>query len=362
MFIHYGIHKYTLFKTSQCIRLIVEIMITKFLTHTQKIIKQKRDNRRFLVNLLIFSLIGISHVANASNQHSTTYTQSQIDSLVSAEVQRQIENQLELKIQVTTNEALNKSLERYISTEDCRLNFLSVLITIVALLCAIVAIVVPFFVNKQLLDEKWKDYKERMGEDIKESEKRLNELYKELENKLITQQNFSVSLIRALANKDEDVQLHMLNEMIREYADDINVCFAYNCRGIIYKRRRKYDLAISDYTKALEKNPAFVHAYVNRGSTYAFIGDYEHAIIDYNKAIELNLNFADVYYDRGYAYFKTEDYKNAIADYNKAIELNPNFAKVYYNRGLVYGAMGKTKKAKADYQKAEELGYPLPQK
>ena len=63
------------------------------------------------------------------------------------------------------------------------------------------------------------------------------------------------------------------------------------------KRFRKNEDAISDYTKAIEINPLYAHAYNNRGTCYYQhflgillddLGRKEDAIKDYTKAIEIN--------------------------------------------------------------------------
>ncbi|WP_044034478.1 tetratricopeptide repeat protein, partial [Microcystis aeruginosa] len=74
---------------------------------------------------------------------------------------------------------------------------------------------------------------------------------------------------------------------------------AYNNRGNLYYNQQKYDLALSDYSKAIELNPNFAEAYNNRGVLYSYQQKYELALADFNKAIEINPNSADAYYNRG---------------------------------------------------------------
>ena len=53
-------------------------------------------------------------------------------------------------------------------------------------------------------------------------------------------------------------------------------------------------------------------------------GDYDIAMSDYNKAIEINPNYVDAYNNRGNIYSQGKgEYDNAIPDYDKAIEINP---------------------------------------
>ena len=77
------------------------------------------------------------------------------------------------------------------------------------------------------------------------------------------------------------------------------------------------------YTKAINKNPDFLDAYINRGLVKNELKDYSGSIEDYDKAIELDRRCALAYNNRGFTKYKQEDYKGALADYNKAILLNP---------------------------------------
>nr|NCR82312.1 serine protease [Microcystis aeruginosa K13-10] len=109
----------------------------------------------------------------------------------------------------------------------------------------------------------------------------------------------------------------------------------YVNRGILYRRQQKYELALSDWNKAIELNPNYAMAYYNRGVLYDDQKKYELALADWNKAIELNRNFTEAYNNRGVLYQNQKKYDLALSDYSKAIDINPNDAKAYYNRGLL---------------------------
>lgn len=72
-------------------------------------------------------------------------------------------------------------------------------------------------------------------------------------------------------------------------------------RGNANYKKGLYDLAISDYTKALEIDPRYADAYYNRGNAYAKKGLYDQAISEFTKALEINPRHADAYYNRGIA-------------------------------------------------------------
>jgi tetratricopeptide (TPR) repeat protein len=62
---------------------------------------------------------------------------------------------------------------------------------------------------------------------------------------------------------------------------------AYNNRGTLYYNQQKYELALSDYSKAIEINPNYANAYNNRGVVYALTRDFPKALADAEKASEL---------------------------------------------------------------------------
>jgi len=108
----------------------------------------------------------------------------------------------------------------------------------------------------------------------------------------------------------------------------------YFDEGVAYERDKKYNEAISSYTKAIESNRNYENAYANRGYSRRLIGNYEGALADYDKVIEINPKNSIVYFLRGYlekAFLK--DVQGALHDYNRAIEIDPKFRDAYNNRG-----------------------------
>ena len=133
----------------------------------------------------------------------------------------------------------------------------------------------------------------------------------------------------------------------------------YNNRGIDYGEKGEYDLAIKDFTKAIELKPDYAIAYNNRAAVYRSKGKHDLAIEDCNKAIQLKSDYAEPYSNRGAAYRNKGDYDRAIRDYDRAIKLKPNFVQAYYNRGLAYHEKGELDIAIKDYSKAIALNPKL---
>ena len=130
---------------------------------------------------------------------------------------------------------------------------------------------------------------------------------------------------------------------------------AYYRRGIVYGKKGDYDKAIADYNKAIEIDPAKAEFYNHRGTAQANKADFDQAINDYTRAIQLKPDYSEAYGNRGIAYHNTRDYDRAIGDFNTSIQLKPGVSAAYYNRGKAYAEKGDPKQAIADATKAIEL-------
>jgi len=95
--------------------------------------------------------------------------------------------------------------------------------------------------------------------------------------------------------------------------------------GNIKLLERKYQDAISSYTKAIELFPHSAIYYSNRAASYSHVGEHAKAVDDCNNAIKIDPNYAKAYSRLGLAYFSLGKYKEAVQlGYKKALELDPN--------------------------------------
>ncbi len=101
--------------------------------------------------------------------------------------------------------------------------------------------------------------------------------------------------------------------------------------------------------------PTDANGFHDRGNRHSRNGSYEVAIADYSKAIEIDPSFAEAHYNRGFSFFELRHYEEAIADLTRAIELNPNEARYYGQRSLVYLFADRMDLAQADEEMCEDL-------
>jgi tetratricopeptide (TPR) repeat protein len=99
------------------------------------------------------------------------------------------------------------------------------------------------------------------------------------------------SLQEATVQEDEDRQQQLLREAIRWFTADLeqrsgDVAVTYNNRGVAHARLGEHELAIADYTAAIEISPASADFVKNRGLAYEQSGDLDNALADFRAFLE----------------------------------------------------------------------------
>jgi len=103
-------------------------------------------------------------------------------------------------------------------------------------------------------------------------------------------------------------------EKRQEKADEFNEL------GDEYFEDEKYDLAIAEYSKAINLYKDWSY-YSNRAAAYNELGDKVHALLDYTMAIGVAPNEKSPYIDRGIFHFNNGNYNEAKADFQKALSI-----------------------------------------
>jgi len=114
--------------------------------------------------------------------------------------------------------------------------------------------------------------------------------------------------------------------------------------------------AVGEYTQAITLKPTDL-AYEGRAQAYTELKQYDLAIADFTKAIELAPDRGGPYYGRGVAYEAMGNLDAAIADFSHAIgdRAKTRWRAALLERGLSYKAKGNITEAKADFERIIQL-------
>jgi len=115
------------------------------------------------------------------------------------------------------------------------------------------------------------------------------------------------------------------------------------------------ELAIQDYSAAIEPAPDDPLGYILRGDALVDSGNPARASRDMTRVIQLTPNSASAWLKRGGARLKQERYSDAVDDVSEAIELQPTDLASYIIRRSIYVELGRFEEAIADASKAIEL-------
>ena len=132
----------------------------------------------------------------------------------------------------------------------------------------------------------------------------------------------------------------------------------YLCRGNYYKNLKRNREALSDFTKSISLNPAYIEPYNNKGTTLYNEGLLTEALSYLNYAIENSPDYTEAYINKGIVLATQKKYSKALENFNRAIEIEPNNADIYINRSLTYLNMGDKNKSCLDISTAIKLKHP----
>lgn len=125
-----------------------------------------------------------------------------------------------------------------------------------------------------------------------------------------------------------------------------------NMRGLFLLTRSQLDQALTDFSEAVRIDPKYIQAWNNRGLVKLAKTDFHSAIDDFNKAVEIDPTYADGFNNRGFAWFKMEVYDKALADFDKTLQLKPGYVNALNNRGMLHLRLKQHREAVADFSEA----------
>jgi tetratricopeptide (TPR) repeat protein len=119
-------------------------------------------------------------------------------------------------------------------------------------------------------------------------------------------------------------------------------------RGLARMKLAKYPEAVDDYSRALERAPD-ADIYQHRGWAHFFADAWKLALRDFAKAIELDPAPADAYIGRGLARVLVGHYPEAVADAEAALRRKPRTPEMMHNIACIFAQA--VARAEADLQR-----------
>lgn len=133
---------------------------------------------------------------------------------------------------------------------------------------------------------------------------------------------------------------------------------SYWKRGHAYHQRGQYDLAIGDYTRAMELDANLQFLRINRAQSFICLGQYGAAFLDCESLIAQKpeaLTCSWAYITRASAQQAQGNDRAALEEYARAIAAAPDSAAAYFHRAIYFEWMHNFKAAMKDFLKVLKL-------
>jgi tetratricopeptide (TPR) repeat protein len=130
---------------------------------------------------------------------------------------------------------------------------------------------------------------------------------------------------------------------------------SYFERGAAHVSLGTFDDAVSDFTKAIERDANNLPAINDRGTTYRRLGKFEQARTDFDTVIGRGVRHPAVFTNRGLAWLDLGNVEKAMVDLHIAIELDQRYAPAWEASGSAREVMGDVARAIRNYRIAVEL-------
>jgi tetratricopeptide (TPR) repeat protein len=149
-------------------------------------------------------------------------------------------------------------------------------------------------------------------------------------------------------NKKFDLAISDYSKFISLSTDSVDLFNGLTDRGTAKSFIRNYSGAIDDYSEALKYDPTNKSIYQNLGAIYIDAGMFDEAINILATGLELYPKDVGMLNNVGFLHIQTKQYAKAIPYFDKSIDIDEKDFLAYGNRGYCFINLGKLKKARND--------------
>ncbi len=154
-----------------------------------------------------------------------------------------------------------------------------------------------------------------------------------------------------MAQYEPDLAIPDFTKAIELRSHDPQVLLA---RASAYLDQKNYTAAIADASAVLAIDSHLARAHNLRATALRGAGDAQAAIVEFTRAVEIEPN-SDNYFQRGATYQLLADHRRAIEDFTQAIALDPDKPQTYFARAESERALGQTAEAGKDHLRGRIL-------
>jgi tetratricopeptide (TPR) repeat protein len=141
---------------------------------------------------------------------------------------------------------------------------------------------------------------------------------------------------------------------------DSNAFKLYINRGTSFRKLAMYDLALADFSKAIQKNPKSYDTYLDRGILYTDqFSKYDLGIKDFREFLKYSPNNKDANYNMGVAFYKKGVYDSSLVYTLKAIAIYKEYSLAHYLSALLYSMKNDYVNAYFHGSQAQQLGFAI---
>jgi tetratricopeptide (TPR) repeat protein len=156
-------------------------------------------------------------------------------------------------------------------------------------------------------------------------------------------------------SKETRVQRFLMqgNDMVEKNNDEeaikffegaiaLDSCFvdAWNNLGTVNYKRKNYEMAIEQYSRAIRCNPNYTQSIMNRANTYYESGEFYSALKDLEKVEKISEDTLPLHFLRGLVFTKLKRYNEAKLSFIRGLKIEPQNTELKVNMGSVYYFMG----------------------
>lgn len=156
--------------------------------------------------------------------------------------------------------------------------------------------------------------------------------------------------------------------LLREAIEDYSRCVetpslavdALLSRGKLYYELLQPQLALDDFTMAVQRARGSTRPYIDRGVTLALMGCNDGAVRDFSKALSIDPLCLDALMGRAGVYMQMSNFELALSDVSKLIAAGRTNERIYYNRALLFNELGHYREAVEDLNRVVAMKTPPP--